>query len=83
MKTSITHPTLRTPEQVLAWFRANGIGIASWCRENGHSRNVVNALLYKNFPGKQGKSHRAAVALGLKAAPEQALQQAQVGETNE
>jgi gp16 family phage-associated protein len=79
MKTSITHPTLRTPEEVLAWFRVNGINISAWCRENGFSIHVVNALLYKNQPGKWGQSHRAAVALGLKAAP----QQAQVGETNE
>ena len=71
--------TLRTPEEVLAWFRTNGITIAGWCRENGFSRSVVNALLYQNLPGRRGQAHQAAIALHLKAAPEQA----QVGGNHE
>jgi gp16 family phage-associated protein len=74
------HPnTLRTPDEVLAWFRTNGISIAGWCRENGFSRNVVNSLLHAGLPGLRGQAHKAAIALRLKAAPEQA----QVGENHE
>ena len=74
------HPnTLRTPDEVLAWFRTNGISIAGWCRENGFSRNVVNSLLHTRLPGLRGQAHQAAIALHLKAAPEQA----QVGGNHE
>ncbi|MDD5394589.1 MAG: hypothetical protein PHE17_16360 [Thiothrix sp.] len=79
METSITHPTLRTPEEVLAWFRAEGISIVGWCRKYGFSRNVVNSLLHGGMPGTRGQAYLAAIALGLKAAP----QPAPAGETNE
>jgi gp16 family phage-associated protein len=72
MDTKTPAQTLRTPEQVLAWFRADGITVAGWCRGHGFSRSVVNSVLHRYTPGLRGEAHRAAVALGIKAAPEQA-----------
>lgn len=69
-----TYPPLRTPQEVLAHFHATGVTVAGWCRDNGFSRGVVNALLHKGAPGLRGQSHRAAIALGLKAAPEKGVQ---------
>jgi gp16 family phage-associated protein len=69
MDTEIPSPGLRTAAQVLADFHATGTPVAKWCRQNGFSRNVVNALLHRNAPGLRGESHRAAIALGLKADP--------------
>lgn len=83
MTISPSQDALRTPEQVLAWFRVNSITIAGWCRANGFSRNVVNGLLHGGMPGTRGQSRLAAIALGLRAAPEQAPQPAPAGETNE
>jgi gp16 family phage-associated protein len=74
-----SHSTLRTPAEVLAWFRVNRITIVGWCRDNGFSRNVVNALLYQNLPGKRGQANQAAILLGLRASSQQAAK----GETNE
>lgn len=69
MDTEIPRPGLRTAAQALADFHATGVTVAEWCRQNGFSRNVVNALLHRNAPGLRGESHRAAIALGLKADP--------------
>jgi gp16 family phage-associated protein len=69
MTMPLTHPTLRTPSEVLDHFHATGVTVAGWCRQNGFSRSVVNALLHRNAPGLRGESHRAAIALGLKADP--------------
>ncbi|HRJ52291.1 MAG TPA: hypothetical protein PLE99_05965 [Candidatus Thiothrix moscowensis] len=63
------NPTLLTPEQVLANFRATGTTVAGWCRLYKFNRSTVNALLHRNAPGLRGESHRAAIALGLKADP--------------
>lgn len=53
----------------LAWFRANGITITSWCRQQGLSYHVVKELLYGRNKGIRGESHRAAIALGIKPDP--------------
>ncbi len=66
--------TLRTPADVLREFRRNGVTIAGWCREQGFSRSVVNALLHNGAPGLRGQSHKAAIALGLKPVPDNNLQ---------
>ena len=72
MDTEIPTPLdLRTPEKVLKHFHAHGITVSGWCRENKFSRSIVNALLHRNAPGLRGQSHRAAIALGLKAEPPQ------------
>ncbi len=65
------HSTLRTPADVLKYFHANGITVTGWSREHGFSRSIVNALLHRGTPGLRGQAHRAAIALGLKAAPQQ------------
>ncbi|WP_297572629.1 DNA-binding protein [uncultured Deefgea sp.] len=61
--------TLKTPQQAHAWFRANGICINDWCRENKLSRFTVLDLLRGRRKGLRGEAHRAAVLLGLKADP--------------
>ncbi len=66
--------TLRTPADVLREFRRNGVTVAGWCREQGFSRSVVNALLHRGAPGLRGQSHKAAIALGLKPVPDNDLQ---------
>lgn len=55
----------------LDWFRAHGVTISHWSRENGFSYDVVKELLYGRNKGMRGESHRAAVALGLKPDPTQ------------
>lgn len=63
-------PALRTPEQVREWFIANGINVSEWARANGVSRYTVYDLLRGKRVGRRGDSHRAAIALGMKADPE-------------
>ncbi|MDD5392861.1 MAG: hypothetical protein PHE17_07555 [Thiothrix sp.] len=79
MDTDTPRPALRTPEAVLTDFHWRGITVTGWCRANGFSRHVVNSVLHRYTPGLRGEAHRAAVALGIKAAPEQAV----AGGTNE
>ncbi|WP_371321277.1 DNA-binding protein [Achromobacter seleniivolatilans] len=59
----------RSPSRDLAWFRANGVTISSWCRQEGLSYHVVRELLYGRNKGIRGESHRAAIALGIKPDP--------------
>lgn len=61
---------LQTPQQARQWFRAHGISISQWCRENGVSRHTVNDLLRGKQRGHYGQAHRAAVLLRLKPAPD-------------
>lgn len=58
---------LQTPQQARQWFRAHGISISQWCRDNNVSRHTVNDLLRGKQRGHYGNAHRAAVLLGLKA----------------
>ncbi|WP_249938039.1 DNA-binding protein [Variovorax sp. 3P27G3] len=58
---------VRTAEQVAAWFARNGITVTSWARENGFDPKIVYALLSGRTRGRHGKSHAAAVALGMKS----------------
>lgn len=57
------------PEEIHAWFVANGIAITEWCRSKGFSRYVVHDLLRGKRIGRRGESHLAAIALGIKAEP--------------
>ena len=50
-------------------FRANGVAISAWCRQEGLSYHVVRELLYGRNKGIRGESHRAAIALGIKPDP--------------
>jgi gp16 family phage-associated protein len=56
----------RTAEQVAAWFRRNGITITAWAQENGFDAKTVYALVSGRTRGLRGRSHEAAVALGMK-----------------
>lgn len=64
-------PRFKNPTECHAWFRAHGINVSQWCRERNLSRQVVVDLLRSKRKGYRGEAHRAAVALGLKANPEQ------------
>ncbi|MFC0155078.1 DNA-binding protein [Xanthomonas dyei] len=66
--------TTRSPDQARQWLEANGITVSAFARQNGVDRSVVHDLLRGRSQGKYGESHKAAVALGLKAPPNSATQ---------
>jgi gp16 family phage-associated protein len=70
-----TRFTPRTPEQARQWLRDNGISVSQFARDNGVSRDVVENLLRGRARGNFGTTHHAAVALGLKAPPDNATNQ--------
>lgn len=57
---------IRTAEQVAAWFRQNGITVVAWAEEHGFEPEIVYALISGRTRGLRGRSHEAAVALGMK-----------------
>ncbi|UVH60680.1 DNA-binding protein [Variovorax paradoxus] len=57
---------IRTAEQVAAWFRRNGITVVAWAEEHGFEPEIVYALISGRTRGLRGRSHEAAVALGMK-----------------
>lgn len=59
-------PPLKTREQVKAEFKAAGIAVAEWARNNKFSRMTVVEVLRGSRQGLRGEAHRCAVALGLK-----------------
>lgn len=67
-----TTPLLRTPDEVRAWFHANGIAISQWCRDHQFARHTVVDLIRGRQRGLRGEAHRAAVALHMKAKPQSA-----------
>lgn len=64
---------LRTPEQARQWLRDNGMTISAFAKQQGVDRSVVQDLLRGKTLGRYGDSHSAAVALGLKASPDSAI----------
>lgn len=60
----------RTTEEARQWFTNHGVCVAEWCRELGFDRYTVVDLLRNRRKGRRGEAHRAAIALGLKAAPD-------------
>lgn len=62
--------TLRTPEQARAWLESHGVSQAEFCRYHGLQRMVLTDLLRGHARAKRGESHRAAVLLGMKPAPQ-------------
>ncbi|WP_229694903.1 DNA-binding protein [Xanthomonas oryzae] len=66
--------TPRSPDQARQWLGANGITVSAFARQNGVERSVVHDLLRGRSQGKYGESHKAAVALGLKAPANSATQ---------
>ncbi|MEA9586403.1 DNA-binding protein [Xanthomonas sp. WHRI 10064A] len=73
-KSHLQQFTPRSPEQARQWLEANGITVSAFARQNGVDRSVVHDLLRGRSQGKYGESHKAAIALGLKAPPNSATQ---------
>jgi gp16 family phage-associated protein len=57
---------VRTPAEVRAELDRRGKTIRQFAREIGVSDRIVYGVLRGRFKGRRGKSHRAAVLLGLK-----------------
>lgn len=62
--------TLRTPAQVRAAMKAEGVNLREWCRDHHHNYYIVFDLLHGKAKGLRGKSFQAAVSLGLKHPPD-------------
>lgn len=62
-------PKVRTPEQARQWLRDNGITVIAFAEQNKLCRHAVNDALRGIGKGNYGKSHDAAVALGIKHDP--------------
>ncbi len=62
----MSQQTLRTREEVLAEFERKGISIASWAKKHGVHPATANAVLKNRIKPRIGKSHNAAVLLGIK-----------------
>ncbi|MDC0994044.1 DNA-binding protein [bacterium] len=58
--------------QVWSWLNANGKTLAQHCRDLGVDYEAAKALLKGTGVGLYGKSHEAAVALGLKSVDKRA-----------
>ena len=56
----------RTREEILDEMRRKGISYAELSRQIGQPRQAVYLVLNTNTPCRFGKSHNAAVALGIK-----------------
>jgi gp16 family phage-associated protein len=67
---SSTKQTVLSGDEVKARFRAKGISIAEWARDNGYNKDRVYRILNGFEACTRGKSHEIAVKLGLKADPE-------------
>ncbi|MCF3502451.1 DNA-binding protein [Stenotrophomonas maltophilia] len=64
-----TLPKLRTPEEARQHLRDMGITVVAFARQNNLDRHSVNDALRGVGKGNFGKSHDAAVALGIKRDP--------------
>lgn len=61
---------LRTAEQARQWLIDNGLSVTAFAEKHGLDRNAVNNALRSTSKCRIGKTHDAAVALGMKAAPD-------------
>ncbi len=57
---------LRTREEIRAEMERQGISYAALARQTGQPRQAIYLVLNTNNPCRFGKSHNAAVALGIK-----------------
>lgn len=69
-KRRTTAPALRTNEQARQWLIDNGLSVTAFAEANGLSRDAVNNALRSSSKCRIGKTHDAAVALGMKAVPD-------------
>lgn len=61
---------LRTAEQARQWLIDNGLSVSAFAEAHGLSRDTVNNAMRSGAKCRVGKTHDAAVALGMKAAPD-------------
>jgi gp16 family phage-associated protein len=57
---------LKTRQEVLRDLRRKGVSIAEYARRIGFDRMTVYHVLHSEKPCNYGKSHKVAVALGIK-----------------
>jgi len=57
----------KTVDQVKAEFKANGMTVTQWAKDNGFEPTSVSQVLNGFAKGNYGKAHDIAVALGIKA----------------
>lgn len=57
---------MKTPEQVKADLRRNGVTVTAWARAHGVTRLSVHRVMSGKAKCYRGDSHRIAVLLGLK-----------------
>lgn len=62
----------RTPAQARAWLKAHGVQQTELAKSLGVPRTVIVDLLRGRIRGDRGAAHTAAIALGLKPAPDPA-----------
>ncbi|WP_439449417.1 DNA-binding protein [Stenotrophomonas sp. ATs4] len=61
---------LRTAGQARQWLIDNGLSVTAFAERHGLDRNAVNNALRSTSKCRIGKTHDAAVALGMKSAPD-------------
>ena len=66
-------PYPQTRETAQAYFIRHGISKTEWARHFGLPRTVVEHLLGGKLKGRRGTAHAAAVKLGLKPEPGEAV----------
>lgn len=62
----MTANQLKTREKILEEMQRKGISYAELARRTGQDRQAIYLVLNKKTPCRFGKSHNAAVALGIK-----------------
>lgn len=65
-----TANVLRTAEQARQWLIDNGLSVSAFAKAHGLSRDAVNNAMRSGAKCRVGKTHEAAVALGMKARPD-------------
>ena len=73
---SASLPYPQTPTTAAAWFVRHGVCKTAWAEAHKFSRHIVVDLLRGKNKGHRGKSHNAAIALGLKPDPKNTIQAA-------
>ncbi len=66
-----TQTKVKTPEQAKQDLWASGMTVTQWARDHNYTQREVSMVLNGQYKGKSGKAHDIAVALGIKAKPQQ------------
>jgi len=61
----------RRRDEVRQWFYETGTTVTDWAGARGFHRETIYALLAGRTRGHRGEAHLAAIALGLKRAPQE------------